>query len=73
VCGSLVLVGFATRWAALIMIANFAVALVGVHLQLPFRTWLEPCAMLACSIALFIGGAGRFSTDWRAAQRAHAS
>jgi putative oxidoreductase len=72
-CGLLVLVGFATRWASLVMVVNFVVALVGVHLQLPFRTWLEPCAMLACSIALFIGGAGRVSLDWLAARRDGAS
>jgi putative oxidoreductase len=63
VCGILVLVGAFTRWAALAMIINFVVALVGVHRNLPFRTFLEPCAMLASSIALFIGGAGRLSVD----------
>jgi putative oxidoreductase len=63
VCGILVLVGAFTRWAALAMIVNFVVALVGVHRNLPFRTFLEPCAMLASSIALFIGGAGRLSVD----------
>ena len=63
VCGILILVGALTRWAALLMIVNFVVALVGVHRALPFRTFLEPCAMLACAVALFIGGAGRVSID----------
>ena len=63
VCGILVLVGALTRWAAFVMIVNFVVALIGVHRLLPVRTFLEPCAMLACSIALFIGGAGRVSID----------
>jgi putative oxidoreductase len=67
-CGILLAIGFATRWAALVMIVNFVVALAAVHRGLPFRTWLEPCAMLACSIALFIGGAGRVSLDWRLAR-----
>jgi putative oxidoreductase len=67
--GILILVGLATRWAAAVMIIHFVVALIGIHLALPFRTWLEPCAMLACSIALFIGGAGRVSLDWRLRSR----
>lgn len=62
-CGILVLAGALTRWAALVMIVHFVVAIVGVHRALPFRTFLEPCAMLASSIALFIGGAGRISVD----------
>lgn len=66
VCGILIVVGAFTRWAALLMIVNFVVAIVGVHLNLPFRTLLEPAAMLASSIALFLGGAGRLSIDaWR--------
>jgi putative oxidoreductase len=68
-CGILVFVGLITRWAAWVMSINFIVALIGVHRGLPFRTWLEPCSMLACSIALFIGGAGRMSLDWRLARR----
>ena len=63
VCGALVLVGVFTRWAALVMIVNFMVAIVGVHLKLPFRTFLEPCAMLACAVALFLGGPGRLAID----------
>lgn len=56
-----------TRWAALVMIVHFIVAIVGVHLALSFRSFLEPCAMLAVSAALFLGGAGPLSIDpaWR--------
>lgn len=69
VCGILILVGALTRWAALVMVVNFVVAIIGVHRLLPFRTYLEPCAMLACSLALFIGGAGRVSVDSLVRQR----
>jgi putative oxidoreductase len=62
-CGILLIAGAFMRWAALAMVVNFAVAIVGVHWSLPFRTWLEPCAMLACALALFIGGPGRVSVD----------
>ena len=68
--GILIAVGAFTRWAALVIAVNFVVAILGVHLALPFRTWLEPCAMLACALALVVGGAGRLSVDdWRARRR----
>ena len=63
ICGGLLILGALTRWAALVVMINFVVALVGVHLALPLRTWLEPCAMLAVATALFIGGPGRISID----------
>ena len=62
-CGALILVGAFTRWAALVMVVNFTIAILGVHLALPFRTWLEPSAMLATSAALVLSGAGKFSLD----------
>ena len=65
VCGALFIVGLATRWAAAVMVFNFAVAIAGVHLALPFRTWLEPCAMLAGSLFLLLNGPGRPSIDDR--------
>ena len=69
-CGILILVGAFTRWAALVMIVNFVVAIVGVHSYLPFKTFLEPCAMLASSLALFLGGPGPLSIDAALARRA---
>jgi putative oxidoreductase len=62
-CGVLVLLGLFTRWAALFMVVNFVVAIVGVHLKLPFRTFLEPTAMLAVSLALLFLGPGRLAID----------
>jgi putative oxidoreductase len=64
-CGLLVAVGALTRWAAAIMVVHFAVAIVGVHVGLPFRTYLEPAAMLCCSLFLLLHGPGRFSIDAR--------
>lgn len=61
--GVLLLAGALTRWAAAVIAIHFVVAIVGVHLALPFRTWLEPCAMLACATALGLAGAGPFSVD----------
>lgn len=61
--GILIGLGAFTRPAAIVIAVNFVVAIIGVHLALPLRTWLEPCAMLACAVALVIGGAGRLSID----------
>ncbi len=66
-CGLLFLAGFAVRWAAAVMVVNFVVAIAGVHVGLPFDTWLEPCAMLAASAALLLTGAGPVSVDARRA------
>lgn len=65
ICGGLIILGLATRWAAAVMVVNFLVAIAGVHLSLPMRTWLEPCAMLAGSLFLLLNGAGRPSVDER--------
>jgi putative oxidoreductase len=68
--GILIAAGAFTRWAALAIAINFMIAIIGVHLALPFRTWLEPSAMLAAALALVIGGAGRLSVDaWREGRR----
>ena len=67
--GLLIAAGAVTRWAAAAIAVNFVVAIVGVHFALPFRTWLEPCAMLAAALALVFGGAGRWSVDAWLARR----
>ena len=73
-CGILVLLGLATRIAALVMVVNFLVAIIGVHTgDDSFRTWLEPCAMLAVSAALALGGPGPYSLDAMIAARRAAS
>jgi putative oxidoreductase len=61
--GILLLLGLFTRWAAAVMVINFVVAVIGVHLGTPFRSFLEPLAMLSCSAFLVIAGAGRISLD----------
>jgi putative oxidoreductase len=65
VCGGLIIIGLATRWAAALMVVNFVIAIAGVHLSLPLRTWLEPCAMLAAALMLLLHGAGPLSIDER--------
>lgn len=61
--GLLIFAGALTRLAALVLVVNFAVALVVVHARLSFRTYLEPCAMLATALFLLLNGAGPWSVD----------
>jgi putative oxidoreductase len=63
VSGLLFLVGAFVRWAALLMVVNFVVAIATVHLSLPLREALDPAAMLASAMSLLWSGAGRPSID----------
>lgn len=62
-CGLLLLVGFLTRWAAAVMVVNFTVALLMVHLGLPFSANIAPLAMLFGALFLLFYGAGPYSLD----------
>jgi putative oxidoreductase len=61
--GLLILVGLATRYAALVMIVNFVVALMMVHVGLAFSANIAPLSMLFGSIFLLFNGAGPYSLD----------
>jgi putative oxidoreductase len=65
VAGCLILVGALTRHAALLMVANFLVALAMVHVGLPFSANIAPLAMLFGSLFLLFHGAGPYSVDAR--------
>ena len=65
IAGLLILVGFLTRWAALVMTINFLIALGMVHLALPFSSNISPLAMLFGSLLLLFYGPGPFSVDAR--------
>jgi len=66
-CGILILVGYMTRSAALVMVVNFLVALGMVHVGLPFNANIAPLAMLFGSLFLFFHGPGPFALDGRGA------
>lgn len=70
ICGWLMLVGLCTRWAAAIMAINFLIALVMVHVGLPFSANIAPLAMLVGSLFLLLYGAGPLSVDARLRRRA---
>jgi putative oxidoreductase len=69
IAGLLILLGAATRPAALVMVVNFIVALAMVHVGLPFNVNIAPLAMLAGSLLLALHGAGAISVDASLAAR----
>lgn len=73
ICGLLILVGLLTRWAALVMVVNFIVALAMVHIGLPFNINMAPLLMLAGSVFLLFYGAGPLSLDRHISARTEVS
>lgn len=65
--GLLILLGLYTRLAALVMCVNFLVALVMVHVGLPFDANIAPLAMFFGSVFLLFHGAGPLALDNRVA------
>jgi putative oxidoreductase len=62
-CGALYIVGLAVRPAAVVMILNFIVALVMVHVGLPEQANFPALMMLFGSVFLLFNGAGPLSVD----------
>jgi putative oxidoreductase len=56
-------VGWKIRWAAVLMIVNFAVALMVVHRGQSFEQLTPPLALLFTNILFLFTGAGRYSAD----------
>lgn len=67
-CGMLYIVGWLARWAALVMLGNFVVALL-VHLGEPYHVWFPALVMWVGSLALLLTGAGAWSIDAARARR----
>jgi putative oxidoreductase len=62
-CGVLLMLGALTRPAAAVMAINFIVALVMVHVGLPFSANIAPFAMLALAIFFGLSGSGPYAVD----------
>ena len=67
IAGILLGLGLFTRAAGLVMVVNFAVALVMVHRRLPFSANIAPLAMLVNALFFAVAGAPAFSLDGRRA------
>ena len=63
ICGVLYILGLFTRPAAALMMFNFIVALLMVHLGDPYPTAALAFAMLSGSLFLLFNGAGNASVD----------
>lgn len=61
VCGILFALGLFIRPAAIVMIANFTVAIIAAHLNDPIGTSFAAWAILAASLHFLFAGAGRIS------------
>lgn len=70
ICGILVLLGYYTRTAGLILTFNFLIALVFVHLQSgdSIEAMTPAMAMLFGSLTLVFTGADRISLDFKMRQ-----
>ena len=65
VAGICILLGYQIRFAALLMIINFGVALVMVHRHDTFEGLTPALALLVSNILFLFQGAGTFSLDTR--------
>ena len=65
ICGLLFVIGAYTRLAAAVMLINFAVALLLVHIGQPFLENYDALVMLFGAAFLFVHGPGLLSVDAR--------
>lgn len=63
ICGALILLGLLTRWAGLVMVFNFIVAVWLVHPGADFRALFPPLILIAAPLYFATRGAGRYSLD----------
>ena len=63
ICGILMILGAATRPAAAVMVINFIIAIVMVHVGRPYPEGSPAVWMLSSSLFLLVYGAGRPSVD----------
>lgn len=63
ITGILLLFGLFTRFAAAVVVVNFVVALLMVHLRLPFTANIAPLAMLVGGIFFLLYGSPQYSLD----------
>ena len=63
ICGILFIVGAATRYAAVVMIANFIAALIIAHIGDSYPNLFPALMMLAAACFFLLHGAGELSVD----------
>jgi len=63
ICGALLVLGLLTRWAGLVMLFNFLVAIFMVHWGQDFRGQWPALILVFLSLYFALRGAGRLSID----------
>ncbi len=63
VAGLALILGLVTRWAGLLIAANFCVAVFMVHWQQDFRGWWPAVVLVGIGLQFALTGAGRISVD----------
>lgn len=63
ICGIFILAGLFTRIASTIIAINFIIALLMVHVGLPFSVNIAPMSMLALAVFFVFYGAPHYSVD----------
>ncbi|HEX8334915.1 MAG TPA: DoxX family protein [Segetibacter sp.] len=63
VAAVMIIFGWKIRFAAILMIFNFLVALIVVHRSHPFDAMIPALSILFCCLLFLFQGAGRFSVD----------
>lgn len=63
ICGLLIILGLATRWASLALIINMSVAFFIVHSADDFGTKEKSLLFLAGFLTVFLTGPGKYSAD----------
>lgn len=61
--GVMIILGFKIRWASLLMIVNFLVALIMVHRNDTFEGMTPALAILFACLLFLFNGAGKFGLD----------
>lgn len=61
--GALLIVGLFTRWASLLLVVTFVVALVMVHWNQGLREWWPALALVVIGLLLATSGPGKWSLD----------
>ena len=62
-CGALLVLGLLTRWAGLLIAANFVVAIAMVHFAEPFRGWWPAIVLVFLGLHFAATGSGKFGLD----------
>ena len=62
-CGALLIAGLLTRWAGLLVAANFVVAVLMVHFAEPFRGWWPALVLVFLGLHFAAAGSGKLGFD----------